>query len=128
MSEKIKSKHLIAVCDVRIRRHDTALRLGKVGEAIFADGTDPWEFTCLGCGIVLPEAHMSSDWKTATCSNCYSENLSISKARLTFYNWGEHNGGDRELMERYEAARTILGEARTLQSTATKRAEGEPKA
>jgi len=127
MSENIQWKHLVVPANIRADSKTAVGQLAKIARSYFADESQPFEFTCKQCKVVTPEAHMHSEWKTATCSNCYSERMYVSKVRLTYYNWGEHNGGDAELIDRHETGRNMLL-ARTLNTRTTVRDEGSANA
>jgi hypothetical protein len=98
---------LYCLFDCRILAHSKTVirRMAWVAEKLHADNVHPWEYECRRCHCVWRDAVLA-DPQQVTCSNCYGDNIVISKVRLTFENWGEQNGGEREQRQRYE---TVLG-------------------
>jgi DNA-directed RNA polymerase subunit RPC12/RpoP len=74
------------------------------------DAIDPMEYECARCGCAWDDAVLT-DYRKVVCSNCYSERVLLVAVRLTFHNWGEQNGGVREQMERYRAAKAAATRA-----------------
>lgn len=93
-----------ALCTISTRSTSARANLNKLAQQLYADGADPIELKCLRCGIEW-EISPIDDWHQATCSNCYSERLVITKILLEFDNWGDQNGGEKEQRERYERAK-----------------------
>ena len=77
--------------------------LRDLAERFTADAVDPSEYKCLRCHCEW-EQPAGYEWRTVTCSNCYSERVVITIVRLGFQNWGEQNGGEAEQRARHEKA------------------------
>lgn len=105
---------LEAPCTLLCRTAAAPLRLRELAEMFTADAVDPKEYKCLRCGCEW-EREYGYDWKTAACSNCYSERVIVTVVRLGFENWGEQNGGESEQRQRYEnALRNVATAMRAL--------------
>ena len=100
-------------------------RLRELAERFTADAVDPLEYKCLRCHCEWPR-EACYDWRTAVCSNCYSERVIITVVRLGFENWGEHNGGEAEQRKRYDAAVKATKKAMAATRTNSVRSDVEP--
>lgn len=85
--------------------------LGGLSEQYYADQITPTGFTCTDCGTKWDRVcTQREEYEDVSCSNCYGEHVMISEVRLTFFNWGEQNGGDQERDDRYEFAKARIAE------------------
>jgi DNA-directed RNA polymerase subunit RPC12/RpoP len=85
-------------------------RLREMAERFHADAVDPLEYKCLRCHLEWDDSPVT-DYRTVTCSNCYSDRVVLTMVRLGFENWGEQNGGVQEQRARYEKAKQECGQA-----------------
>lgn len=76
--------------------------LNDLAKRLCADYAKPLMMRCFRCKCEFDAT--LSDWKTQTCSNCYADSirLGIVEVELIYHNWGEQNGGEVEMLERFE--------------------------
>ena len=94
---------LNALCTILARSKTAPQQLSEMAERYTADGIDPLACKCLRCHCEWDDV-LLRDYRTMSCSNCYSDRVVITAIRLSFNNWGEQNGGESEQRKRYEAA------------------------
>lgn len=99
-----------APCTILVTSGTARVQFNVLIEQFHADDVRPSEFKCLRCGLEW-EADPLTDFRTVTCSNCYSERVILTIVRLSFENWGEQNGGEREQRDRYENAKRQVASA-----------------
>lgn len=90
-------------CRILGRSKSAFKRLQRLEKGLFCDGIDPLEYECACCHTKWDDAVLT-DYREVVCSNCYSERVLLVAVRLTFHNWGEQNGGVKEMRGRYKAA------------------------
>ena len=100
-------------CRILAHGKNVLLRMTWIMDQLHADAVDPWEYECRSCRCIWGDAVLT-DPREVTCSNCYSDNVVISKLRIGFENWGENNGGKAEQLQRYNAALARTGAARIV--------------
>lgn len=106
-------KSLVASCRIPARAKSASAMLGRYASRYYADSVDPVKFKCTDCGQEDERITTNRDeWVEITCSNCYSESVMIAGIRLTFFDWGEQNGGKKERDDRYSFAEDKLREER----------------
>ena len=93
-----------ALCTVLAKSKTAPHRLNEMAERYTADGIDPIACKCLQCHCEWDDV-LLRDYRTMSCSNCYSDRVVITAVRISFNNWGEQNGGEAEQRKRYEAAK-----------------------
>lgn len=93
-----------APCTILVTARTASARIAAAAMEANADWCDVRAFRCLRCGLSW-EAELCVEWRTTTCSNCYSERVVITLLRLSFDNWGEHNGGEPAQRARWECAK-----------------------
>lgn len=93
-----------ALCTILAQSKTAPRCLAEMAERYTADGIDPIACKCLRCHCEWDDVILQ-DYRTMSCSNCYSDRVVITAVRLSFNNWGEQNGGEAEQQKRYEAAR-----------------------
>ena len=93
-----------ALCTILAKSKTAQQRLNEMAEKYTADGIDPIACKCLRCHCEWDDV-LLRDYRTMSCSNCYSDRVIITAVRLSFNNWGEQNGGEAEQRKRYEAAK-----------------------
>lgn len=93
---------LFARCSIVARDSKAIETTHATAKKYHADHAQPWACRCTDCRIEW--ALDLSDWKTVTCSNCYGEHVRVVWVRLEFQNWGEQNGGEKEMLGRYNFA------------------------
>ena len=93
-----------ALCTVLAKSKTAPQQLSKMAERYTADGIDPIACKCLRCHCEWDDVILQ-DYRTMSCSNCYSDRVVITAVRLSFNNWGEQNGGETEQRKRYDAAK-----------------------
>lgn len=100
---------LTVECSIHARSQRVQKALARVARHYYADVAEPTEYCCKRCHCQWDDSPTRNP-QEVTCSNCYSENITIAKVRLTFHNWGEQNGGEPEMRERYEFAKRRIRE------------------
>lgn len=93
-------------CEIQVTDAHANDQLRGLLDLYFADAVDPIDFLCPRCGLKW-ERSGTSDWERTTCSNCYNDHVVLIACNVEFANWGEHNGGDKEMDQRYHAARQL---------------------
>lgn len=102
-------KSLVASCRIPARAKSASKMLQRYSTKYYADSVDPMKFKCGDCGQEDERITTNHDeWAEMTCSNCYSEYMFIVGIRLTFFDWGEQNGGKKERDDRYGFAENKL--------------------
>lgn len=96
-------KHLLVPCRLKVAGKHAQSKVHQIALSLRADHAEPASLRCPGCKLSWPIGSFT-DWKTASCSNCYSSAVWIKTVRLQFINWGENNGGKAEMLSRYEKA------------------------
>ena len=113
-------KSLVASCRIPARAKSASVMLLRHSKKYYADSVDPVKFKCSDCGQEDERITTNRDeWAQMTCSNCYSENVLIVGIRLTFFDWGEQNGGKEERDDRYNFAEDKLREEGCLTTAAS---------
>lgn len=99
-----------ALCTILAKSKTAPQRLSDMAEMYTADGIDPLACKCLRCSCEWDDV-LLRDYRTMSCSNCYSDRVIITAVRLSFNNWGEQNGGEAEQRKRYEVAKRVCSPA-----------------
>ena len=120
---------LVAPCRIPSRGSSADKMLDRHSKDLYADTVDPIKFKCDDCGQEDERITTNRDeWAQMSCSNCYSDHMLIVGVRLTFFDWGEQNGGKAERDDRYNFALEKLGErghSATVQSSGVSANSGQ---
>jgi len=94
---------LAVSCNIELWDKEARRKIQFLCDSFHADAVDPLEYKCSRCNCAW-DSDILGGMEAVTCSNCYSGQVLLTKARLAFYNWGEQNGGELEQMDRYRIA------------------------
>ena len=101
---------LTAPCNLLVTAASTPARLSQMCNQYHADGIDPMAYRCARCHLHW-DGSPADDYKTVTCSNCYSDNVWLTRVRLAFDNRGQNNDGAKAQRERFEKAKLLADRA-----------------
>lgn len=110
------NRRLLICCRIPVQSISAPRTIRGLIDAYFADSASPWRMRCIECGDEwLAKDNLNADWKTTSCSQCYSLNVVITRLALDYLNYA----GDSDFIDRYNFGQSKSEKERSLKEEST---------